>query len=117
MQYPGLDVERRDGVEVVTLDRGAAFNALDRTLIGSLSAYFERLQDAADVRVVLLRANGRHFCAGVDLKGWSGEIVEPTIAASLAMQRSIVRIVRMMRSCPQPIIALGHGVAAGAAFR
>lgn len=114
--YPGLIVERDGPVQIVTLNRAESFNALDLPLIASLSACFEDLRDGSDARVVILRANGKHFCAGVNLKGWNDKIAEPSIVDSLAMQRRIVQIVRLMRQCPQPIIALGHGAASGGGF-
>lgn len=114
--YPGLLVSREGAVQTITLDKPDAFNAFDLELIGSLTACFEDLHENSTVRVVLLRANGKHFCAGVNLKGWNAEIAQPSVQASLRMQSRIGRIIRLMRSCPQPIIALGHGAACGGGF-
>jgi len=114
--YPGLIVEREGSIQIVTLNRPESFNALDVPLIDSLTACFTDLCSRPDIRVVLLRAHGKHFCAGVNLKGWNDEIAEPSIVDSLRMQRRIVGIVRLMRTCSQPIIALGHGAAAGGGF-
>lgn len=114
--YPGLVVEDDGPIRIVTLDRAESFNALDVPLIESMTGCFEELCERPEIRVVLLRANGKHFCAGVNLKGWNDEIVEPSIVDSLRMQRKIANIVRLMRACPQPIIGLGHGAAAGGGF-
>ncbi len=114
--YSGLAVERDGALLVVTLDQADSFNALNDALIDGLTACLSDLVDDAAVRVVILKANGRHFSAGVDLKDWSGEIVQPTIGASMKMQKRIGAIVKLMRAIPQPIIALGHGAAAGGGF-
>lgn len=114
--YPGLLIEDVGAIRVVTLDRSDSFNALDIPLIDALTRCFDDLCSRTDIRVVLLRANGKHFCAGVNLKGWGDEIEEPSIVDSLRMQRRIVNIIRLMRTCPQPVIALGHGAAAGGGF-
>ncbi len=114
--HPGLLIEDEGAIRIVTLDRPESFNALDVPLIEALTGCFEELCARPDIRVVLLRANGKHFCAGVNLKGWNDEIVEPSIVESLRMQRRIANIVRLMRACPQPVIALGHGAAAGGGF-
>jgi len=114
--YPGLQVALDGAVLTITLDKPGSFNAFDIELIDALTACFEHLHDNTAVRVVLLKANGKHFCAGVNLKGWNAEIAEPSVQASLRMQTRIGRIVRLMRSCPQPIIALGHGAACGGGF-
>ncbi|MBY8824350.1 enoyl-CoA hydratase/isomerase family protein [Sphingomonas colocasiae] len=116
MTYPGLIVEDEGAIRIVTLDRADSFNALDVPLIEALTRCFQNLCDRQDIRVVLLRANGKHFCAGVNLKGWKDEIAEPSIVDSLRMQRRIVNIIRLMRACPQPVIVLGHGAAAGGGF-
>lgn len=111
-----LLVEVRGATEWVTLNRPAAGNALDAALIDALLAYFEGLRDREAVRVVVLRANGKHFCAGADLAGgaFSGLQLDPHTV--WAMQRRIARIYVAMRKCPQPVIALVHGAACGGGF-
>ena len=111
-----IGVERRSAVEVLTLDRPDALNTLDPAMVGELAGYFEALHDRPDVRVVLLRGQGRAFCAGLDLKGWAAREDERGVHLSLDTQRRIARIIRLMRSCPQPIIGLGHGPACGGGF-
>jgi enoyl-CoA hydratase/carnithine racemase len=114
--YPGLAIEQQGAVRIMTLDRPDAFNALDDGLTGSLLACFEALHDDAETRVVILRANGRHFCAGVDLKDWEDHAAQPSVPDVLRTQKRICRIMKLMRSCPQPVIALGHGAACGGGF-
>ena len=108
-----LQVERRGEIEIVTLNRPDSLNALDPALTEAFVAYWTRLQSDQSVRVVILRAAGRAFCAGLDLKGWGDFSSEPSVANGAYMQRTIGGIVRLMRSCPQPIISLVQGSAAG----
>lgn len=56
------------GVATVTLNRPEQGNAYDADMLDELAAAFARLGADAGVRVVLLRAEGRHFCVGADLK-------------------------------------------------
>lgn len=109
-------VEPRGAIEVLTLDRPEALNTLDPAMVAELTAYFEGLHERTDVRVVLLRGNGRAFCAGLDLKGWASAEDERGVHLSLDTQRRIARVIRLMRSCPQPIIAVAHGPACGGGF-
>lgn len=111
-----LICERRGATEILTLNRPAALNTLDPAMVAELTAYFEGLHERTDVRVVLLRGDGRAFCAGLDLKGWAASEDERGVHLSLDTQRRIARIIKLMRSCPQPIVGLGHGPACGGGF-
>jgi enoyl-CoA hydratase len=68
-----VDVERRDGASIVTINRPDALNALD---LETLRALHERLRELAhddDVRVVILTGAGdRAFAAGADIKYMRG---------------------------------------------
>ncbi len=63
-----LLVAERDGVVNLTLDRPAAFNSLSEALLDLIHRELERIEGSADARVVVLRGNGKAFCAGHDLK-------------------------------------------------
>ena len=84
-----------------------------------IAAHFEALRTRLDVRVVILRAEGRHFCAGA---GSGNERIcgarSGRAQSQMAMQKVYSGVVRAMRSCPlpQPIIALVHGAACGGGF-
>ncbi|MBZ6378217.1 enoyl-CoA hydratase [Pacificimonas flava] len=114
-----LELERDGGVERVTLDRPDKLNALNRTMVDELRDYFRGLSDRPEVRVVVLQANGRAFCAGLDLAPEGRE--EKGVGTNgphqgLAWQRRIAEIYMAMRYCPQPIISLVNGAACGGGF-
>jgi len=112
-----LTVERRDAVEIVTLNRPEVLNAISPELAERLSSYFQELAGRLDVRVVLLRGAGRAFCAGADLGSAAFDQEGPgQVQRRMALQRLYSGIVRAMRACPQPIITLIHGAAAGGGF-
>jgi enoyl-CoA hydratase/carnithine racemase len=115
-----LLIEHDDGVDRVTLNRPELLNALDPTLIDALNDYFQGLQRNRTTRVVVLKGAGKNFCAGLDLKhAMQRRAVQqepPSVTESLDSQRRIADIVMLMRRCPQPIIALVRGAAAGGGF-
>jgi len=115
-----LLIEHQDGLDRVTLNRPESLNALDPALIDALNSYFQGLQRNRDTRVVVLRGAGKNFCAGLDLKQAmkrrAGQQEPPGVTESLDSQRRIADIVMLMRRCPQPIIALLQGAAAGGGF-
>lgn len=109
-------VERRSEIEIVTLNRAAALNTLSESMTAGLVAYFTGLVERTDVRVVILRAAGRAFCAGLDIKRWSLPEGATPALHGLKVQTMIGNIYRRMRACPQPIIALVQGPACGGGF-
>ena len=115
-----LLIEHRDGVDTVTLNRPDSLNALDPALIDALNVYFQKMQRDRDTRVIVLKGAGKNFCAGLDLKQAmarrAGQQEPPGVTESLDSQRRIADIVMLMRKCPQPIVALVQGAAAGGGF-
>ena len=118
--YKTLIVEKKGGVDWVTMNRPDALNAMNRALVDELQDYFGRLYTDHSVRVVVLRGAGRAFCAGLDLKERSNRPEETAASGSpqagLVAQRRISEIVMRMRRCPQPIVSLVHGPACGGGF-
>ncbi|MFC3714309.1 enoyl-CoA hydratase/isomerase family protein [Sphingoaurantiacus capsulatus] len=114
MSFTTIDIERREGIEIVTLNRPDALNTLDSKLVEELTDYFLGLHERYDVRVVIMRGAGRAFCAGLDLKGWASDSEQSSrVHRGLKTQQRIARIIKLMRSCPQPVVGLGHGAACG----
>lgn len=119
-QYETLKVDHENGVDWLTLNRPEQMNTLSPTMKDELWHYFDRLYTDRSVRVVVIRGAGRMFCAGLDLNQTSvtgrapGERVGPE--DGLVSQRKVSEIVIRMRRCPQPIISLIHGAAAGGGF-
>jgi enoyl-CoA hydratase/carnithine racemase len=112
-----LTIESRDAIEIVTLNRPQALNALSPELMQEINQYFLKLPSRLDVRVVVLRAAGRHFCAGADLESVAfAEQGAGRAQRQMAMQKLYSGAVKAMRACPQPIIALIQGAACGGGF-
>ena len=104
-----LEVEARGPVDWLTLNRPAALNAMTQPMIEALNAYFIRKLRDRNTRVIVMRGAGENFCAGVDVKAF----VDNTITGLNDGDWMLRDIVRNMRACPQPIIALLDGAVAG----
>jgi len=112
-----IALETRGAIEILTLNRPAQLNAVTPEMIGELTDYFSGLHDRPARRVVILRGNGREFSAGAELG--SDAFAAPGKGRpqrQLKMQQNYSGVIRLMRSCPQPIIGLAHGGACGAGF-
>ncbi|WP_210202726.1 enoyl-CoA hydratase/isomerase family protein [Bradyrhizobium sp. SK17] len=112
-----ITVETRGPIDLLTLNRPAELNAVSPAMIAELTGYFSALHDRPATRVVILRGNGPHFSAGADLG--TDAFAAPGNGRpqrQLKMQQNYSGVIRLMRSCPQPIVGLAHGAACGAGF-
>lgn len=122
MTYATIDIESRGAVEVLTLNRPDALNAISVEMRHELDDYVSALPGRGrDVRVVVLRGAGRSFCAGLDIKqnrkGFTdGDDGLTNFQRAWDVQTGLAQVYRKMRHAPQPFIALGHGAACGGGF-
>lgn len=63
-----------DGILIATLNRPDKLNALNMETMDLLTEAVIRFRDAPDLKIMLIRATGRYFCAGADLKGGQRKI-------------------------------------------
>jgi isohexenylglutaconyl-CoA hydratase len=68
MDYATLAIASQGGVLHVTLDRPAARNAMSLQMVDELRAVLAQAEASGDVRAIVLRGAGGHFCAGADLQ-------------------------------------------------
>lgn len=99
-----------NGVAHVSLNRPEKRNALNRELVAALRTTLDQAGADQSVRVIVLRGQGKDFCAGLDLKENA-----PTDDAMvhLTSARSLADLYVSMRRNPKPIIAAVHGRAIG----
>ncbi|MCY4036693.1 MAG: enoyl-CoA hydratase/isomerase family protein [bacterium] len=67
MSEPTVLRQDRDGIATVILNRPEKLNAATVEMIEALCAALEDLRDRDDLRVLVVRARGRYFCAGLDI--------------------------------------------------
>ena len=99
------------GVITLTLNRPQAFNALSEAMLGQLQGELDTIASDESVRVVVVAAEGKAFCAGHDLKEMradpSPEYYERLFTQCSDMMLSIQRL-------PVPVIARVQGIATAA---
>jgi 2-(1,2-epoxy-1,2-dihydrophenyl)acetyl-CoA isomerase len=101
-----------DGVAVLTLNRPEARNALDMTMRRDLEAALLRLADDQEVRVLVVRGAGEHFCAGGDVKLMRDNPM--TAVEGQSRVEAINRAILALAGFRAPTIAMVDGAAAGA---
>jgi methylglutaconyl-CoA hydratase len=102
----------RDGVATITLNRPEVHNAYNGALIDALAAGLEALAGDPRVRLLVLRASGRHFQAGPDL-AWRREVAGFALADNVAFSRRTTEAMRALNAFPRPTLALVHGACYG----
>ena len=113
--YNTFTIKKEGAIDVVTLNRPEALNALSREMMLELQHYFGKLYTDYTVRVVVLTGAGRGFCSGLDLKEDRSD--EPGgVVGGMQTQRRVSEIMLRMRRAPQPIISLINGPASGGGF-
>ena len=103
--------EDSDGIATLTLNRPDKFNALSTELMGRVQGELDSLVDDKSIRVVVIAANGKAFCAGHDLKEMSDD---PGPEAIEALFDQCSRMMVSLTKIPQPVIARVQGIATAA---
>jgi len=101
----------RDGVAYLTLNRPRQYNALSTGLMSALQQELDAIREDRSVKVVVIGAAGRGFCAGHDLKelraNGGRQFFEEVFDQCSKLMLSIVHL-------PQPVIAKVQGIATAA---
>ena len=100
------------GVARLTLARPEKHNALDATMIAEITDAARALATDATVRVVVLAAEGRSFCAGGDL-GWMREQMEADAATREGQARALAGMLAALDGLPMPLLGAVQGPAYG----
>lgn len=107
----------RGSVETWTLNDPASRNALSELLVDALLAACERAQADADLRGVVLRGAGGHFCAGGSLGGFAKTIGQPLAAGEadplMPLNRRFGALLQALCALPQWLVAAVEGAAMG----
>lgn len=72
-----LTEETEDGILIATLNRPEKLNAISTEMMDLLTEAVLRFRDTEELKVMLIRATGRYFCAGADMKASGQRIVSP----------------------------------------
>jgi enoyl-CoA hydratase/carnithine racemase len=110
-EQPVLLREDRDGIATLTLNRPQQMNLLTGEMLAALQSAFDAIAKDPLVRVVVLAATGKGFCAGHDLKEIRALRELPKIEALFAQCNRMMQTIPLL---PQPVIARVQGAAAAA---
>ena len=102
------------GVATITLNRPELHNAFDDQLIAQLTTIFKAVGQDNNVRVMILAAKGKSFCAGADLN-WMKRMVDYSYEQNFADASALAEMFLVLNELPKPTIARVQGAAFGGA--
>jgi methylglutaconyl-CoA hydratase len=111
MAYNTLQVELRDDVLTVTLNRPDVHNAFNDELITEAIDLFSNI-DTDAARVVVLKGTGKNFCAGADLN-WMSRMVSYTRDENIRDSSLLAKMYALINECPLPVVGRIQGAAIG----
>ena len=114
-RWQHFDYEERDGVATLTFSRPERLNSLTFDVYADIRDLTEELRGRErEVRVLVIRGQGRGFCSGGDVDQIIGELLGRGTREVYEFAHMTGECVRNIREMPQPVIAAVNGVAAGA---
>ncbi|MFW2366975.1 MAG: enoyl-CoA hydratase/isomerase family protein [Desulforhopalus sp.] len=108
-----VDLDSR-GVATITLNNPDKHNAFDDTIIQELSSALAELAANPDLRVLILAAAGKTFCAGGDLE-WMKRMARYSYDENLGDAEKLAAMLKALNFFPRPTIARVQGAAFGGA--
>ncbi|HEY8608572.1 MAG TPA: enoyl-CoA hydratase/isomerase family protein [Noviherbaspirillum sp.] len=108
MEFQTLNVTTEGRVATVTLNRPDVRNAFNETTIAEITGAFRALGASAELRAIVLAANGPAFCAGADLN-WMKKMAAYTREENLADAAQLAEMLRTIYTCPKPVLAKVQG--------
>lgn len=100
-------------VAVITLNRPRVLNAIDAQMARSLADAVTRIEQDGTARALLLRGEGRAFCAGGDVASFAGEDPAAAVEAIIDPFHAALRALDTLKL---PTLAAVQGPVAGAGF-
>lgn len=110
-QYIQLQTDER-GVATLVLDRADKHNALNADMCDEIKAVVEEINNNSSIRVVILAASGKSFCAGGDL-AWMREQFDATREVRIAEAKRLANMLFALNTLEKPLIGKVHGNAFG----
>ena len=107
-----LQIEVKESVGTIRMNRPDVHNAFDDALIASLTAELLRLDRLPEVRVIVLAASGKSFSAGADLN-WMRRMAKYSQAENLRDGMALAGLMRTIDGMRKPTIARVQGAAFG----
>jgi methylglutaconyl-CoA hydratase len=112
--YQTIETSLCNGILTISLNRPEKHNAFNETMLQELTGIFTQANDLKDVICIILRGNGKSFCAGVDLN-WMRDVAKNSYEKNYQESLYLAECFYTIYTCPKPTIAVAHGSVLGGA--
>lgn len=109
MNFKTVQYEESQGIATITLNRPEKRNAISYELIDDLLSAL-KVAERSETQVLILAANGKAFCAGMDLENLK-QLIGRTSEQNLKDSETIAQLFREIYDFPKPTIAAVNGAA------
>ena len=109
MEYTNIKLEKENLVATIRLNRPDAMNALNPDLLEEFSAAVTDVEGDDGIKALVIRGEGRAFCAGADLPYFETAFADAA-TLNLVLQR-MNNLLFKLEGLPVPVIAVVHGFA------
>lgn len=113
-RYETIEIEIKDKVANVWLNRPKVHNAFNDIMIAELNDCFTEFNISENIVAIVLRGRDQSFCSGVDLN-WMRDVAKQTYEQNFQESKKLEHCFYTIYTCKKPTIALVHGVALGGA--
>lgn len=113
-RYETIEFKQQDDLGLICLNRPEKHNAFNDVMISELTNCFEEVGKIESIRVLVLRGNGKSFCAGADLN-YMKAIAQFGYEENFKDSKNLARLFETIYACPKPTLAVVHGAAFGGA--
>ncbi len=112
-EFNFVDLEVKDGIAWITLNRPEAMNALNPTVVDQLEARFNEAESDPQVKAIVFQGAGKAFVAGADIKYFVDKIRAGRIEDIVAFTRRGHELLLRLENCDKLTIALLDGLSMG----
>lgn len=112
MKYETLEIQIKNDLVTIFLNRPEVHNAMNEKLMKELTDCFKNFSLDNNVRTIILTGKGKSFCAGADLN-WMKSMAKYDKKENIHDSRLLSDLFESIYNCPKPVIAKVNGHAFG----
>jgi len=108
-----VDLNIKDHIAYITLNRPEAMNALNETVVAQLDQRFSEAEQNPDVKAIVFQGSGKAFVAGADIRYFVKKIKTDQISDIIEFTRKGHELFLKIENCPKLTIAILDGLSMG----